>query len=129
MSVRSLLISATCLLGLAMGAACTLPADGGTTIPQPQASATPWAPSDEWLELYEWDAEVRALLDASLDEEDRERQLDLYDQYRAAKVELEDYFVHNPGADAPCATRVRYAQPQQWCSAQQNELEQLFQSL
>lgn len=97
-----------------------------TEAPQAGGTAEVWTPSAEWLELYQWDQEVAALRDLMLDTEDRDEQLDLYDQYRAAKQELEDYFIENPSADAPCATKVRYAQPQQWCSAQQQELELLF---
>lgn len=82
--------------------------------PELAAVADVWEPSDEWLELYERDLEVRDLLAQSLDEEDRDRQLELYDDYREAKLDLEDYLVRNPGADAPCATLYRFAPVEMW---------------
>lgn len=135
MSVRSLLISTTCLLGIALAATACKSVGEGEPWPPPEwttppaAQAEPWTPSDEWLMLWEWDQEVMALNAESLAEEDRDRQLELHDQYLAAKLELETYFIENPSADAPCATLVRHAQPQQWCSAQDLELEQPFHSL
>lgn len=111
MSVRSFLISTTCLLGLALGAsACALP-EG-----DPLAPAETWAPSDEWRMLYDWDRELRDLRAAALAEEDRDRQLEQMDVYRAERAELEQYFIDNPSADAPCDTLTIYAPPQLWCS-------------
>lgn len=116
MSVRSFLISTTCLLGLALGAsACALPSVEELQAPAGDPQAT-WAPSDEWRMLYDWDRELRDLRAAALAEEDRDRQLEQMDVYRAERAELEQYFIDNPSADAPCDTLNIYAPPQLWCS-------------
>jgi hypothetical protein len=125
-TMKSGLVLAICLLGLASVACSPVPASPDLG---PTQSAEPWEPSQEWLDLYRWDQDVRAMRTEMLQEEDRDRQLELYDEFVAARQELQDYFVENPQADAPCATRVRYAQPEQWCSAQQNEFEQIYQTL
>jgi hypothetical protein len=127
---RSLITS---LLGLgatlAVATACALP-----TPPEPpnfdpgpgiatQVQAEPWQPSEEWLELYQRDAEVRDLLAQSLNAEDRDDQLALYDQYRERKNELQNYLIENPDADAPCATLARFAPPELWCTLEDAQLE------
>lgn len=128
--------SVICLLGLgtlAASLACGLPA---TTGEQPQEgpqwgidpveSAEPWTPSEEWLELYQRDQEVRDLLAQSLNEDDADLQWDLYNDYREQKNALEDYLVQNPDADAPCATLARFAPPEMWCDADDLALEANF---
>ena len=124
----------TCLLGLvtlAALSACGLAVDPvlapRTADPTPiVADAEPWTPSEEWLELYQRDQEVRDLLAQSLAEESRDAQLDLYDDYREAKNSLQDYLVENPDADAPCPTLAPFAPPEMWCTADDLQLEANF---
>ena len=125
--------SVICLLGLVTLAALSACGQGievlapRTADPTPMGvEAEPWTPSDEWLDLYQRDQEVRDLLAQSLNAEDRQTQLDLYDDYRAAETELEDYLVQNPAADAPCETLVRYAPPEMWCTVEDLQLEANF---
>lgn len=87
--------------------ACAAPAPD----PDPAAQEV-WQPSEEWLQISARDQAVRDLLAQVLEEEDRERQLELYDQYRAAKAALEDWIIQNPDADVPCATLSRFAPPE-----------------
>lgn len=97
--VRSLLIWATCLLGLG-ASACALPAA------PPSAPAETWAPSEEWLRLNEWDQEIRAMdTHGETPEESRE----LWDAWNAERAELEQYLIDHPDADAPCDVWFRYA--------------------
>lgn len=129
------------LLGLVslVAVACALPADG----PDPNESASAeedpwgldqldrdlasleaaedrhsgadWEPSEQWLELYEWDQEVRELMDAAFQEGAPDS---AYEEYRTAKRELQDWLVANPGADVPCETQFRWAPSEMWPSPQ-----------
>lgn len=102
-------VAATCAV---VTLACAAPDPGPTSDPTAQAAAEVWQPSEEWLQISARDQAVRDLLAQALEEEDRERQLELYDQYRAAKAALEDWIISNPGADVPCDTLSRFAPPE-----------------
>lgn len=97
---RVVLAAATCLLGL-VSLACALPADGGDpaapTLVETTAAAEPWAPSEQWLELYQWDQEIQDLRAAGEMEE-------YHEQHR----EFENWIVQNPDADIPCQAMYRY---------------------
>lgn len=101
----------TCLLGLAaaISLACALPAEtdsedafgGGLDPVETEIAVAPWAPSEEWLELYERDQEIQDL-----------RAAGEMEAYHEARRDFEDWIVQNPDADLPCETRWRYAPPE-----------------
>lgn len=95
----------TCLLGLvslALSAACGLPADPQEgpqweLDPVETATAEPWTPSEQWLELYAWDQRIQDL-----------RAAGEMDQYHQEHREFEDWIIQNPDADIPCQAMQRY---------------------
>jgi hypothetical protein len=106
-SQNSVLIWATCLLGLAVSACAVPAASGDTSAPEPPAAhGEPWTPSEEWTRLNEWDREIRAMdTRGETPEESRE----LWDAWNAERAEFEQYLIDHPDADAPCDVWFRYA--------------------
>lgn len=110
LSTAKRLLAAAALTAALLASGCAL----AEPAHHPAAEATEWQPSEEWLMLRSWAEEVATLRAEAIDEADRDRQLEIYEQYRQEKTALEDYLIDHPGADAPCDVRYSYAPPELW---------------
>lgn len=115
-TAKRALVALAAATALAASAGCTLDSltAEGEASPLDTSETAPWQPSEEWLMLRSWAEEVATLRAEALDEDDRDRQLERYEQYRQEKTALEDYLIAHPDADAPCDVRYSYAPPELW---------------